>query len=106
MSDTTTNTVAGIAAEVSTVDEMIMKFMPFISMGLGLAPGGSIAAPLISEFLTVVDDAAKAVAAGNSGAAFQVILSEVENHLTPGKPNSPILSAPSSTVMGDPPAVG
>ncbi len=102
----TDTSITGIAGEVSTVDEMIMKFMPFISIGLGLIPGGSIAAPLVSEILTVVDEAAKAVAAGNSGAAFSVVLSEVMNHLTPGKPNSPILSAAPIPNESDPSAVG
>ena len=93
MSDTS---ITGIAAEVSTVDEQIMRFLPFISMAVDFVPGGAVAMPLVSELLQVLDAAAKAVAAGNPGAAIGDILGEVKNHLTPGQPNSPILSAPSA----------
>jgi hypothetical protein len=89
--------VAGIAAEVVTVDERIMKLLPTIAMFAGFIPGGAVVSgfePLILEVLMAVDEAAKAVAAGNPGAAFSVVLDEIKNHLTPGKPNSPILSAP------------
>lgn len=86
-----------IAGEVVTVDEAIMKVFPFIATAVGFVPGGAAvaaAAPLISELLQVVDNAAKAVAAGNTGAAIQDVISEVVSHLTPGQPNSPVLSAP------------
>lgn len=89
--------LVSVAKEVSTVDEAVMKVLPFVSGLIGFVPGGAAAVPflpLISEFLTVVDNAAKAVAAGNSGAAVQDVLKEVMDHLTPGAANSPILSAP------------
>lgn len=87
--------VAGIAGEVSTVDEAIMKFLPEISMLLGIIPGAQVALPfmpLVTTALKVLDDAAKKVHDGNPGAAAHDVLQEVMNHLTPGKPNSPILS--------------
>ena len=84
-----------IATEVEKVDEAIMKALPFVSGMVGFIPGGAAAVPfmpLIAELLQVVDNAAKEVASGNSGAAAQDVLREIMNHLTPGKPLSPALS--------------
>lgn len=84
-----------IAGEVATIDEAIMKALPFVSTFIGFVPGGAVAVPfmpLVGELLQALDTAAKDVAAGNTGAGVQDILAEVMNHLTPGKPNSPILS--------------
>lgn len=97
MTDTTS--VAGIATEVSQVDEAVMKALPFVSGLIGFIPGGAVAVPflpLVGELLQVIDNAAKAVSSGNTGAAAQDVLQEIMNHLTPGKPNSPILSTPST----------
>lgn len=93
--------ITGVATEVATVDEAVMKALPFVSGLIGFIPGAQVAVPLmplIGELLTVVDNAAKAVAAGNSGAAAQDVLQEIMNHLSPGQPNSPILSAPPPTM--------
>jgi|SRR5579872_5459444 len=87
---------ASIATEVATVDEAVMKALPFVSTFIGFVPGAQVAVPfmpLIAELLQVVDNAARAVAAGNNGGAVQDVLQEVMNHLTPGKANSPILSS-------------
>jgi hypothetical protein len=99
--------VTGIAGTVSTVDEEIMRLLPTIATVVDFIPGGQIAGgilgnPLFMEVLQKLDNAAKLVAAGNPGAGAGVILGEVMNHLTPGQPNSPILSAPAdltSTAM-------
>jgi len=91
----TDTSISGIATEVSQVDEAVMKALPFVSGLIGFIPGASVAVPfvpLITEFLGVIDNAAKAVADGNPGAAATDVLQEVINHLTPGKPNSPTLS--------------
>lgn len=91
--------VKSVAGQVSQVDEAVMKALPFISGLIGFIPGGAVAVPfmpLIGEALVALDNAAKAVAAGNSGAAVQDILTEIMNHLTPGQPNSPALSAPAA----------
>lgn len=85
-----------VAGTVVTVDEAVMKALPFVSTMLGFIPGAQVAVPfmpLVGELLAVLDSAAKSVADGNNGAAIQDIIKEIENHLTPGKPNSPILSA-------------
>jgi hypothetical protein len=89
--------VKTIAGEVVQVDEGIMKALPFISTIIGFVPGAQIAAPfmpMFSELLTVIDNAAKAVSEGNNSQAATSVLGEIMNHLTPGAPNSPILSAP------------
>jgi hypothetical protein len=94
MTDTTS--AAGIATEVSQIDEAVMKALPFVSTMIGFIPGAQVAVPfmpLVGELLQVIDNAAKSVAAGNSSAAAQDVLQEIMNHLTPGKPNSPILSS-------------
>ena len=86
-----------VATEVSTVDEAVMKALPFISFMLGFIPGAQVAVPFMPfalGALKALDEAAKKVADGNPGAAAQDVLQEVMNHLTPGKPNSPILSVP------------
>jgi hypothetical protein len=91
----TTIDVTQVANQVSSVDEVVMKLLPEISLILGFIPGAQIAVPfmpLVGAGLTALDEAAKAVAAGNPGMAFQDIMNVVVNHLTPGKPNSPILS--------------
>lgn len=96
---TSTATAASIATTVSTVDEAIMTALPFISSIIAFVPGAQVAVPfmpLVGELLAVVDNAAKAVAAGNTGAAVEDIFTEIKNHLTPGQPNSPILSAPAA----------
>ena len=90
-----------IATQVSTVDEAIMKVLPFVTTMLGFVPGAAVAAPflpLVSGFLAALDNAAKAVAAGNPGAAATDILQEVISHLTPGMANSTSLAqeAPSA----------
>jgi hypothetical protein len=93
---TTGTTLAGVAGGVATADEAVMKFLPFISTALAFIPGAQIAVPfmpLVGELLAVLDNAAKAVASGNPGSAFEDVLAEVRSHLTPGLPNSPILSA-------------
>ena len=93
----TTETVADIAAKVATVDETVMQFLPYIGTILGFIPGAQVGVPIVGGVglvLKAVDDAAKLVAAGNPGAAVEDIFSEIVNHLTPGQPNSPILSTP------------
>jgi hypothetical protein len=89
--------ISSIAKEVSQVDEAVMKALPFISTLIAFVPGAQVATPflpLVGELLQVLDKAAKSVADGNNSGAAQDILGEIMNHLTPGKPNSTILSAP------------
>lgn len=86
-----------IAGQVAEVDEAIMKVLPFIAMMIGFIPGaGPIAPllPLVGEILAAVDNAAKSIQSGNNGAALDDILKEIRNHLTPGFPNSSVLSSP------------
>lgn len=88
-------TAASIATTVSKVDEGILQALPFISGMIGFIPGGAVAVPfmpLVTELLQALDTAAKDVAAGNNSDAAQDVLTEVMNHLSKGKPNSPILS--------------
>ena len=95
MTDSTVN-VTQIAGEVASVDEAVMKFFPTISTIVGFIPGAQVAVPflpLVGEILAAVDTAAKDIQAGNNGAAVEDILTEIRNHLTPGLPNSLILSS-------------
>ena len=90
-----TETVQSVATTVATVDEAIMKALPFLSPFLGFIPGGTVIAaaePIALEALTALDNAAKLVAAGNTGAAASGVLQTIIDHLTPGKPNAPILA--------------
>lgn len=92
--------VGAIATEAAQVDEAIMKALPFASTLLEFVPGAQVAVPflpLVGEGLSVLDNALRAVAAGNPGMAAKDVFQEVINHLTPGAPNSPILSAPPPT---------
>lgn len=87
--------VHAIAAEISKVDEAILKAMPFVSTIIGFVPGAQVAAPfmpLIVEVLQAVDKATEAVAGGNTSAAIDAVINEIKSHLTPGSPNSPALS--------------
>lgn len=84
-----------VAGTVATVDEGIMKFLPFISLAIGFIPGGAAAKPfmpLVAEVLAALDNAAKSVAAGNNGAAIEDVITAVKNHLTAGQPNAPALA--------------
>jgi hypothetical protein len=87
--------LAAIAGEVSTIDEAAMKFLPFVTTIVGVIPGAQIAAPFLAmagPLLVALDSAAKQVAEGKPGAAAQDVFQELINHLTTGKPNSPLLS--------------
>lgn len=89
--------IPAVAGEVATVDEAVMKALPTIAMFAGFIPGASIITgfePEIMMALKALDDAAKAVAGGNPGMAFRDVLGAITSHLTPGMPNSPILSDP------------
>ena len=87
---------AAVAAEVATVDEAIMRFLPEIAMIVGFIPGGSAVSgfePLILKIMQTIDQAAKAVAAGHPGAAASAVLDEIQAHIDPTKAFvSPILS--------------
>lgn len=86
-----------VAGEVATVDEAVMKVLPFVSGLIGFVPGAQVAVPflpLVGEILAAVDNAAKSIQAGNNSAAIDDILVEIRNHLTPGLPNSSVLSSP------------
>lgn len=85
-----------VAGEVAKVDEAVMRVFPFISSMIGFVPGGQVAVPLmpiVSEILQAVDTAAKHIQDGDNGAALDDILKEIRNHLTPGRPNSAVLSS-------------
>lgn len=89
--------IQGVAGEVIKVDEAVLKVFPFISGIIGFVPGGAVVSPflpLVQEILVAVDTAAKDIQAGNNSAAINDILTEIRNHLTPGAPNSSILSSP------------
>jgi hypothetical protein len=92
-----TDQIQTIAGEVAAIDEEVLKFFPYISGMIGFIPGAAVAEPfmpLVGEILQAVDNAAKAVQAGNTSAAINDILTEIRNHLTPGLPNSSVLSSP------------
>jgi hypothetical protein len=90
--------IKAIAGEVMKVDEAVMKLLPFISGVIGFVPGAQVAVPflpLLGEVLTAVDEAAKAIQAGDPAQALDTVLVEIRNHLTPGAANSAAL-APSA----------
>jgi len=94
MADTNIN-ISTVAGQVAQVDEIVIKYLPFIGSMVGLIPGAQpfvIAEPMILSLLTALDNAAKAVAAGNYTNAFDSVVKEIESHLTPGAPNSPHLA--------------
>lgn len=84
-----------IAGEVASVDETIMKFLPYIGTILGVIPGAQVGVPIVGGLqlvLKAIDDGAKLVAGSNPGASPTDIFTTLVNHLTPGQPNSPVLS--------------
>ena len=94
--------IPAVAGQVATFDEMVMKYMPFLFGFAKFTPIGgeaTLAQPLIMEVLTVLDNAARAVAAGNTAGGVAAVIGAVENHLTPGQPNSPILAGPGSATV-------
>lgn len=90
-----TSGIASAAGTASQVIEGIERFLPFITTIIGAIPQTAVAAPFLAgagPLLSVLDNAAKEIAANNPGAAGEVILTELTNHLTKGAPNSPALS--------------
>jgi len=88
---TTTPSAASIATTIETVDEAVMKALPFISTMLNFVPGAAVAVPfmpLLGELLQTLDNAAK------------VVLKEIMAHLTPGMANSIALSPSAAPVVG------
>ncbi len=86
-----------VAGEVAQVDEVIIRALPFVGGIIGFVPGGAVAAPfipLVGEILQAVDNAAKHIQNNDPQAAVEDILTEIRNHLTPGRPNSAVLSSP------------
>jgi hypothetical protein len=95
------------AGTIAKIDEAAIKALPFISSVIGFVPGGAAATPflpLIGEILQAVDNAAKHIQQGNTSAAFDDILVEIRNHLTPGAPNSSVLSSPPAPAANASPA--
>ena len=104
MATTTTSTIATDAALADQVITEVLKVMPFVSTVIQFVPGAAVATPFVPlfvEFLGVLDNAAKAVAAGNTQAAIGAILGEIMSHLTPGMPNAPAL-APTAAPVAKP----
>lgn len=85
-----------VAGEVATIDEEVMKLLPFIGGIIGFVPGAQAVAPLlplVGEILAAVDKAAKDIQGNDPSAAVDDILTEIRNHLTVGRPNSAVLSS-------------
>lgn len=88
------SSIQEIAKEVAGIDEKIEQAMPFIFGMLKFTPIGaeaSIAQPLVMALLGAVDDGAKAIAAGDTKSAIDV-LAALMKHVLPGMPNSPALT--------------
>lgn len=92
----TDSTPSGVAAQVASVDEAVMQFLPFLSTILGFIPQTApLAAPItagVGALLKTIDDGAKTIASSKPGASAADIIGELVNHNTPGQPNSPALS--------------
>ena len=86
--------LAATAATAETVVEDIMKIEPIVANVAGaFVPGVSAVQSMLMMAAPFVENALKAVAASNGGNTLMAML-EVLNHMTPGMPNSAILSPP------------
>lgn len=86
-----------VATEADTVIKEAMKFEPFLATAAAFIPGAqpviAVVAPAVAAAAPFVEKALEAIAAGNNGDALGSFI-ELLQHLTPGQPNSSILSAP------------
>jgi hypothetical protein len=92
--------VASAAGTAEKVIEDAMKVEPMIATGVGmLVPGAApivaIVQPAVAMAAPFVEKALEALAANKGGDAFAAFV-ELLQHLTPGLPNSSILSPPST----------
>lgn len=85
-----------VAGQAEQVLEQIMQVEPTIAGVVGMfVPGIGIVQPEVLALAPIVEQALKAVAAGNGGSVVDAV-AQVAKHLLPGLPNSPILSAPAA----------
>ena len=86
--------------QASQVLEAIMQMEPTIAGVAGIfIPQIGLIQPEVLALAPILDQALKAVAAGNGG-NIQASLIEIVKHLLPGLPNSPTLSAPAAFPQG------
>lgn len=101
MTDATT-TLASAAGVADTIIKDFMKIEPFLATASNFIPGAApivaIVHPAVAMAAPFVEQALEAVASGNNGNAFSAFI-ELLQHITPGQPNSPILSAPAQAAI-------
>lgn len=93
--------IAGAAAVAEKAVEDVMKVEPMIATGAGmLVPGAAPIVATVQPFVVMaapyLERALTSIAAKNGGDAFGALL-DLLNHISPGRPNSPVLS--SSTAL-------
>ncbi len=105
-----TTDIATIAGEADVVLQALEKYAPFLFGILKFTPIGpeaAIAQPVATMILGSLDEAAKAIAAKNNGAALDVAF-EMVKHMLPGHANSDALGpdAAPTQAANDPTPVG
>lgn len=93
--------IAGAAGAAEKVIEDVMKVEPAVATGAsmfvpGAAPVVAAVQPMVLLAVPYIERALMAIAANNGGDAFGALL-DLLNHVSPGRPNSPILAQVPST---------
>jgi hypothetical protein len=92
--------IASAAGAAETAIEQVMKVEPMIATGVSmLVPGAAPVVATVQPFVVMaapfIERALTSIAAKNGGDAFSALL-DLLNHISPGRPNSAILSPSSS----------
>lgn len=101
--------IASAAGAAETAVEEVMKVEPMVATGVSmLVPGAAPIVATVQPFVVMaapfLERALTSIAAKNGGDAFGALL-DLLNHISPGRPNSPVLSAsqpaPSPSAQGN-----
>jgi hypothetical protein len=89
--------IASAAGTAETAVEAVMKVEPMIATGISmLVPGAAPIVATVQPFVVMaapfLERALTSIAAKNGGDAFGALL-DLLNHISPGRPNSAVLSA-------------
>ena len=91
----TDKTLTEVEQGLNDAASLLPEVAPFLSLIPGLGPWASVAIAAVSFFSGAVQTVQQA-----SGQSLPAAVTEVLNHLTPGKPNSPNLSPTSDNRLG------
>lgn len=89
-----------LAGQMEKFLEVAMKIEPIVMTAASFVPGAkpivAVVHPVVAMAAPHIEKALEQIAAGNDGDALGAVI-ELLQHISRGKPNSPVLSAPIGT---------